>query len=243
MEKKEYDFDDPLFQRNFLYRRLAKEHLELQKIQSDKIGIEVENVRGPLDIPDTYTIHYYIRSIVGINEDQSPKYSKHHIAEIYLPVKFPMEPPRIYMKSDLWHPNIKWDGKFKGRICGNTKEYGKGYDLVQLVYRIGEILQYKNYHAENTPPFPEDSMVAKWVKEYAEPNKIVDKWLETYTDYSDLTAQSDEFFEDEYQEENNPTQIFTGEIPEKKASLKISMNTEPSSDEEDSTAKKISFKK
>ena len=147
------------------------------------------------------------------------------------------------MKSDLWHPNIKWDGKFKGRICGNTKEYGKGYDLVQLVYRIGEILQYKNYHAENTPPFPEDSMVAKWVKEYAEPNKIVDKWSETYTDYSDLTAQSYEFFEDEYQEENNPTQIFTGEIPEKKVSLKISMNTEPSSDEEDSTAKKISFKK
>ncbi|HPE09527.1 MAG TPA: hypothetical protein PLT28_07255, partial [Saprospiraceae bacterium] len=79
--------------------------------------------------------------------------------------------------------------------------------------------------------------------EYAEPNKIVDKWSETYTDYSDLTAQSDEFFEDEYQEENNPTQIFTGEIPEKKVSLKISMNTEPSSDEEDSTAKKISFKK
>lgn len=244
MEKIEYDFSDPLFERNFLYRRLAKEHLELQNIHSDKIGIEVTNVRGPLEIPDTYNIHFYIRSIIGINDDQSPIYGEHHIAEIFLPIKFPMEPPRIYMKSDLWHPNIKWDGKFKGRICGNTKEYGKGYDLVQLVYRIGEILQYKNYHAENTPPFPEDSMVAKWVKEYGEPNKIINKWTEIYTDYSDLTTYSQGITEEKAIESTEtPTDVYIDEVPEKKVFLKISATPRPLQDETNKITKKISFKK
>lgn len=188
MAKVTYNFSDPLFEKNFLYRRLAKEHLQLQEIESKHIQIEVTDVRGPLKVPDTYNIHYFLRSITGISSDRSPVYGDHHIVELHLPLKYPMEPPRIYMKTDAWHPNIKWEGKFKGRICGNTKEYGKGYDLTQLVYRIAEILQYKNYHAENTPPFPEDSLVAKWIKEYAEPNNIVNKWKEIFTDDIDLST-------------------------------------------------------
>jgi len=38
---------------------------------------------------------------------------------------------------------------------------------------MGEIIQYKNYLAENIPPYPEDATVAKWVLNYAEPNGIV----------------------------------------------------------------------
>ena len=37
------------------------------------------------------------------------------------------------------------------------------------------MLQFKQYHAEFTPPFPEDIHVAKWMLEFAEPNKIVNK--------------------------------------------------------------------
>ncbi|MFZ1359345.1 MAG: ubiquitin-conjugating enzyme E2, partial [Saprospiraceae bacterium] len=131
MSNVSYNFKDPIFEKNFLYRRLAKEHLLLQEIESDLIKIEVTDVRGPLKIPDTYYIHFYLKSITGINDDQSPKYGDHHIVELHLPLKYPMESPRIYMKTEIWHPNIKWEGKFKGRICGNTKEYGKGYDLTQ----------------------------------------------------------------------------------------------------------------
>lgn len=187
MAKVVYNFSDPIFEKNFLYKRLAKEHLLLLEIESTTIRIEVAGVRGPLKIPDTYNIHFNVRSIVGINDDESPIYGNHHIVELHLPLKFPMESPRIYMKTDAWHPNIKWDGKFKGRICGNTRDFGKGFDLTQLVFRIGEILQYKNYHADNTPPFPEDSMVAKWVKEYAEPNDIVNKYKDIVVDTRELT--------------------------------------------------------
>jgi len=53
MSNVSYNFKDPIFEKNFLYRRLAKEHLLLQEIESDLIKIEVTDVRGPLKIPDT----------------------------------------------------------------------------------------------------------------------------------------------------------------------------------------------
>ena len=79
------------------------------------------------------------------------------------------------MKSDLWHPNIKYHGKEKGHICSNAKDFGKRYNLYFLAHRIGEILQYKNYHAIEEPPHPDDEIVAEWVREYAEPKDIVNK--------------------------------------------------------------------
>ena len=69
MSNVSYNFKDPIFEKNFLYRRLAKEHLLLQEIESDLIKIEVTDVRGPLKIPDTYYIHFYLKSITGINDD------------------------------------------------------------------------------------------------------------------------------------------------------------------------------
>lgn len=237
MSNVSYNFKDPLFEKNFLYRRLAKEHLLLQEIESDRIKIEVTDVRGPLKIPDTYHIHYYFKSITGINDDQSPIYGNHHIVELHLPLKYPMESPRIYMKTDVWHPNIKWEGKFKGRICGNTKEYGKGYDLTQLVFRVAEILQYKNYHAENTPPFPEDSLVAQWIKEYAEPNNIVNKWKEIYTDDVDLSTPVQKPSISEEKTESSEEEVNTGS--DKK--FKMSFSKAPV-EEEDTTEKKIKFK-
>jgi len=156
-----------------------------------------------------------------------------------------MESPRIYMKTEIWHPNIKWEGKFKGRICGNTKEYGKGYDLTQLVFRIAEILQFKNYHAENTPPFPEDSLVAKWIKEYAEPNNIVNKWKEIYSDDVDLSRHVAAELKEE-----KPAEIVQDSentAHDKKFKMSFSKNLEKSSEENDEDSqendKKIKFKK
>src|SRR5690606_16515822 len=120
--------------------------------------------------------------ITGIDADQNSIYGDHHILELSLPELYPLEACRITMLTDVWHPNIKSEGRFKGRVCGNSDGYGLSYDLYQLVLRVGEILQYKNYHAIHTPPFPEDAKVAEWVVSYAEPMGIVDKEKEIYVD-------------------------------------------------------------
>jgi len=160
--------------RNPRDKRLAIEHMSIDELceQFDHIEYEVVGNRTP---PEAYLIHYSLKSIVGIDDEQNPVFGKKHTAEITLPRNYPMEPAKCYMKTDIWHPNIKSDGRHKGRICGNTSGFGKNYSLYLLIQRIGEILAYKNYHAENTPPFPEDEKVARWVREYAEPKELVDK--------------------------------------------------------------------
>ncbi len=184
--KPTYDFSSDFFKKNPFYKRLAKDHLSLFEVQSDVIKWEVIETRGSIKIPCEYHFHFNFKSIVGINPDQSPIYGNHHIAKVTFPPKYPIEPPELYMQTNLWHPNIKSEGKYKGRICGNTKGFGLGYDLYLLVVRMGEILQFKQYHAENTPPFPEDIKAARWVLEYAEPNGIVNKYKEIAVDNTQL---------------------------------------------------------
>jgi Ubiquitin-conjugating enzyme len=182
-----YDFNNPHFQRMRQHIRPANEHIALAKLQSPVIEIEIAETDGPLQIPIRYLVHYNVRSILGIDAvTLEPTYGNRHTMEISLPPQYPMEPPKIYMRTEIWHPNIKFEGKYQGRICGNQKNFGKAYGLDLLVLRVGEIIQYKNYHADHTPPFPEDSTVANWVKTYAEPNEIVHKDKGIFTDYSSL---------------------------------------------------------
>ena len=172
-----YDFSNPIFRKKREYLRWAKEHMELDELNrtSDVIICEVKEREDLLDIPVKYHLHFDIPSIIGIKEDESPIYGRGHILEIEIPPSYPKGAPLLYMRTDIWHPNIKSEGKFKGRVCSNAKNFGLNYTLYQLVLRVAEMLQYKNYHAENIWPFPEDSVVAAWVKDYAEPNGIVNK--------------------------------------------------------------------
>ncbi len=184
-----YDFSQDIFKKNPLYKRLAKAHLSLKDLKSEVIEWEVNNTRGNIKIPSEYLVHYNLKSIIGINEDESPIYGYRHTIRITFPPRYPMENPELYAQSKVWHPNIKWEGKYSGRICGNTKEFGLSYDLYLLIIRIGEILQYKRYHAEHTPPYPEDLNVANWVLKYAEPKGIVDKQKNIFVDGSSLVEK------------------------------------------------------
>lgn len=185
-KKPKYDFNSSFFKKNPFYKRLAKDHLSMFEVDSDVIEWEVVETRSPMKIPCVYHIHFLFKSIVSINPDKTPNFGFSHTAKVTFPPRYPIEAPELYMQTDVWHPNVKSDGKYKGRICGNTKGFGLGFDLYLLIIRIGEILQYKQYHAENTPPFPEDIHSARWVLEYAEPNGLVNKYKGIVIDNSAL---------------------------------------------------------
>lgn len=178
--------------RNPRDRRLAKEHLALAQLceKTNRITYSVSN-SGKLP-PENYIIGYHVKSIVGIDDNRNPIYETYHEVEVSFPSGYPTTAAsKIYMKTPAWHPNIKWKGNFKGRICGNTTEFGKLFLLDNLALRIGEILQYKNYHAEQIAPFPEDEEVARWVREYAEPNDIVSNEKGIVVDESSLYEEID----------------------------------------------------
>lgn len=178
--------------RNPRDKRLAREHLRLAELceQTDRITYRLpEGKKLP---PDTYIIGYHLRSIVAKGGDEGPTYGDYHEVRIAFPANFPIGGAACYMESPAWHPNIKWDGPYKGRICGNTAEFGSLYYLNMLVLRVGEILQWKNYHAEQIHPFPEDENVARWVREVAEPKGWVDKRHGLAVDNTSLLKHSGE---------------------------------------------------
>lgn len=156
---------------NPIERRLAKELAAVHEVceKNEFISYEVLDPDYSKRPPRKYRIHYNIKSFTGIDPNGNPVVGDHHTVDLEIPKHYPLESVMPYAKTDIWHPNIKWDGPYKGHICGNVKDFGKTYTLDLMILRISTIIEYKNYLAENIPPFPEEEKVAKWVREYAEP--------------------------------------------------------------------------
>lgn len=137
--------------------------------------------------PQRYTLDYHLRSIIGINAEKMPIYAEKHSVDIHLLSTYPMfSPPVCQAITDIWHPNIRYDGPHKGRICIAAESLGFWSTLDTLIEYIGHMLQYKIYHAQFIQPYPEDISVANWVCDFAEPQNIVNKNKGIYTDHRSL---------------------------------------------------------
>lgn len=126
-------------------------------------------------IPTEYEIWFSCKSIIGIKDNEMPRkpiYGYLHKMRIILPHNYPAADgnPLFIFITDIWHPNIRHSGSFKGRVCLTIKEMGVLTSLKDLVILVEQYLKYQIYNAQNTYPFPEDKDVAKWVREEGEPN-------------------------------------------------------------------------
>lgn len=170
--------------------RLAKDHEKLDELCRCSTKISYEILKQPPGLPPSeYKIIFRnVKSITGIKSDGSPKYGLLHELKLSFPPAYPGAEgaPKCVMLTDIWHPNIRSKEPAKGRVCINSKDLGAWHTLELLVMRLGAMLQYKNYHALDEDPWPEDADVARWVRETAEPRGIVDKKKGIYVDDSDL---------------------------------------------------------
>jgi hypothetical protein len=96
--------------------------------------------------------------------------------------------PIFTFRTDVWHPNIRYSGNFKGHVCLTIKEMGVMASLKTLVIRVERYLKYQLFHAENVYPYPEDQYVAEWVREEALPNRWTE-FSQTNPVASDPTTQ------------------------------------------------------
>lgn len=134
--------------------------------------IRRKNVMG---LPTEYEIWYRVKSIVGVVGSTIPRrpiFGYLHKMSIVLPNNYPSADgnPIFTFRTDVWHPNIRYSGSFKGHVCLTIKEMGVLASLKDLVLRVEQYLKYQLYHAQNTYPYPEDQNVAEWVREEGEPN-------------------------------------------------------------------------
>lgn len=124
-----------------------------------------------------YDIIFDVNSIVGVEEPdeqglQKPIFGKRHVLRINIPNNYPSTDggyPDFKFTTDVWHPNIRYFGDFKGRVCLNFEDSGTFTMLSDYIDKIHYYLLYQDYHALNEYPYPEDQIVAQWVLEQAEP--------------------------------------------------------------------------
>lgn len=161
------EIDDPR------YRKLLIEWEGLTRLAMSSLFIRVEPVEAqPGWPPDEYVITYTCKGIVGIDEYQNPIYGEHHQVGVRFSEHYPMQEPELKWLTPIWHPNIVH--REPRRVCTNAPDsWWPAKSFVEVVKFMGEMVQYKRYHAKLVKPEPADLAVAAWVRDFAEPNGIV----------------------------------------------------------------------
>ena len=131
-------------------------------------------------LPEKYEMILSMKSIIGVNPKneqnlETPIFGHKHRLTIELPDFYPCAEglPKFMFASDIWHPNIRFFGDFKGRVCLTFQDRPLTTPLTAYVDTILDYLSYDDYMADDRYPFPEDLTVAAWVRNQAEPNN----WL------------------------------------------------------------------
>lgn len=157
--------------------RLFKEWEMIDKrYENDKQGSYIIRKRNGLGLPMVFDIIFNVKSIIGVEKTetdslQPPVFGNEHVMRITLPNNYPSADgqPAFMFTTDVWHPNIRYFGDFKGRVCLNTTDSGVHSHLVDYIDRVIDYLTYNDYYAQNEYPYPEDLDVAEWVLKQAEP--------------------------------------------------------------------------
>ena len=144
--------------------------------ESDIVSYAVHKFNAS-GLPVIYDITFNIKSITGVEKADSmglerPVFGDKHILRISIPNNYPANDggfPEFKFITDVWHPNVRYFGDFKGRVCLNLNDCGTSVYLTEHIATIAGYLRYTEYHARDEHPFPEDQTVAKWVLEQAEP--------------------------------------------------------------------------
>lgn len=172
-------------------RRLMHEWEAIdQRFRDDKQIVYVIRKRNSENLPVEYEIDFKVKSFCNVSPADSHGLEKPVTADSFrMSIRIPNNYPSVDSKLEFrfitkdaegkdiphpWHPNIRFFGDFAGRVCLNTPACGTFTDLAWYVDRVLSYLKYEKYHAQNTPPFPEDNKVAEWVLNQAEPNG----WIE-----------------------------------------------------------------
>ncbi|MBI1353551.1 MAG: hypothetical protein GC160_04340 [Acidobacteria bacterium] len=157
------------------YALLQTNYTDLMNVagRSDFIHIEAIEVEPPWP-PDRYIVTYTCVGISGVNAAREPVTSSLHRCELYLSQDYPKKVPSLLWLTPIWHPNIMH--REPRHVCTNeVQNYYPGKSLGELIEWLGELVQYKRYHARHEPPFPIDTEVAQWVLDVAEPKG----WIST----------------------------------------------------------------
>jgi ubiquitin-protein ligase len=144
-------------------RRLEADTRKVRELTENSDLIEAKAIGAvPGRPPESWEITYRCRGIVGKNADNSPIYGDYHRVRLDLGREYPRTPPMFQWLTPIVHPNI--EGHEPYRVCIDQAHWQPGHHLDSVILMIGEMVQYKNYHAEDSPPYALDAAAAAWAR-------------------------------------------------------------------------------
>lgn len=143
-------------------RRLKSDFERIKNEFTNHPFIKVDYEKREENYPERYFICYTIKGL-KLRDDSAGKVknveiTESHKVEIYLHLDYPRMKPMCYMKSDIFHPNVRKSSP--NDICIGDY-WAPGETLTDIIYLIGDMIQYLNFNVKN----PLNGIAAKWAKE------------------------------------------------------------------------------
>jgi ubiquitin-protein ligase len=137
---------------NVRLRRLEADAKAVERALANHPLIQIESTAG--NPPQRYCLAFNMKGLVEKADGRIVK-KKDHVVEISLLKSYPRQAPVCRMLTPVFHPNIA-----PHVICIGD-DWSAGESLVQLIFRIGELITYQSYNIKS----PLNGSAARWVEE------------------------------------------------------------------------------
>lgn len=133
----------------------------LRRLQSDYESVQYEFSGHPhvkavfeqASPPEIYYITYYVPGLQL--SGNSPVELREHRVVFKLGREYPQLKPQCEIKTPIFHPNFNG-----GVVCIGDKWTAGGETLVDLIVKVGDMIQYKVYNLKS----PMDRKAAQWAQ-------------------------------------------------------------------------------
>lgn len=137
--------------------RLESEYQRLLELKSQSDLFDFEALEG--SPPKRYRMTFKFKGIMLHPETTDPCVTLYHVMEVYLPTRYPAEPPYIRWMTPVFHPNVSKGGSVCIGIDG--QDWAPSLNLAWLVEQISDMITYRSYNVED--PWNKDA--AAWARE------------------------------------------------------------------------------
>ncbi len=142
-------------------KRLTNDFEKLKELRSSSPFIDFMAFGSP---PERYIVTLTCKGLEWDKKLRKPLVREHHEFEIYLPRQYPTGKPFVKWLTPVFHPNIMPTDYDKNPGFACIGSWAPSLGLRDLVVKLAEMIQYKNYEATHDRLNIE---AAKWALENA----------------------------------------------------------------------------
>ncbi len=126
------------------HKRLLNDFEQLKSLKSNSPFVDFRAFGAP---PERYIVTLTCKGLEWDGKTKNPLIREYHEFEIYLPQQYPTGKPFVKWLTPIFHPNIlppQYE-KNPGFVCIGS--WVPSVRLRDLIVKIAEMIQYKNYEA------------------------------------------------------------------------------------------------